>query len=358
MTRARDHRQVLDEGDTGNPWNLYSGPPADAVPSDIPSYKAPLVPYEQMVGLSSPYASAGFGSPAPIFNFPPSFKLRLGLKQTDQFVSGTFTSGTHTFGFIRIYTMAPTNTSAALTQFQSEITYFQQNTDGLMIDIMRNGGGSLCYVEALAQTLMPQPFRSIPEYIRATDNWVGAFSSQYFGAIASRAPTWEIQQYATFLQMVKQANSENRGDTGNVPFCFAAFETVPPAMDATGKIVAFTKPIIVLQDEFTLSAAETFGAMLQDAKRATFFGTRTDGGGGNVAAFDVGVYSEGSARVTLGLETRATPVQNPGFPATYFFENTGIYPDIVQDYMTKDNLLNGGVTFLNAAIAALVKLTP
>jgi C-terminal processing protease CtpA/Prc len=280
----------------------------------------------------------------------------LGAKSTDQFLTGTFPSGQKTYGYLRIYTMSPTNTALALSQMQSEIAYFQQNTDGLMIDVMRNGGGSLCYTEALTQYLIPQSFRSIPEIIRATDTWVEDFSSQYYNALYGGAENWQILEYGSFLQDVRQANSANRGDTGNIPLCYAAFESVPPAVDAKGNVIAYSKPILVLQDDFTLSAAETFGAILQDNQRATFFGTRTDGGGGNVFSFNVGVYGEGQARITGGLETRKTPVTTPGFPATYFIENVGIYPDILQDYMTKDNLLSGGKPFVSAAVAALDQL--
>ena len=359
--RARYAARAADSGDgttdPSNPWGLYQGPPAVIQPDILPAYQQVMVKDQQMVGLLSPSAAAGFGAVAPVFNFPAGFKLRLGSKSTDQFVSGTFPSGTKTYGFIRIYTMSPTSTSLALSQFQTEMTYFQQNTDGLMIDLMRNGGGSLCYTEALAQMLIPTPFRGIPEIIRATDNWVDDFSSQYYNASLGGAQTWQIQLYGVFLQMAQQANSQNRGDTGNVPLCFAAFETIPPATDTNGNNIAYTKPILVLQDDFTLSAAESLGAILQDNQRATFFGTRTDGGGGNVVSYSVGVYGEGQARVTEGLETRKSQVATPGYPTSNYIENAGIYPDVYQDYMTLDNLLHGGATFLNAAITALNQLT-
>jgi hypothetical protein len=345
--------------DDSNPWGAYVGPAADSVPAALPEYALPLEPYRQASGLTSIYASANFGSVTPVFNPPAGFKLRLGSRSTDQFLSGTFPSGTHTFGLLRIYTMSPTNTTLALTQFQAEIAYFQQNTDGLVVDIMRNGGGSLCYAEQLAQYLIPSNFRSMPLIIRSTDFWVENMSAQYFSALRILGKAdWHTQLYGVFLQEVKQANSENRGDTGNVPLCYADFEQVPPARDAGGNLLAYTKPILVTTDEYTLSAAETFSANLQDAHRATFFGMRTDGGGSDVVSFTVGVYAEGRTRVSLGLETRATQVSTPGFPATNYIENVGVYPDIVQDYMTKDNLLNGGATFLNNAVAALVKLLP
>jgi Peptidase family S41/PDZ domain len=358
IRRARSSR-TNGRGDSQtdtNPWGVYEGPPAETVPMALPDYQQVMVRDQQMVALSNPFAAASFGATAPVFNPPAGFKRRLGANATDQFYSGTFTSGNHTYGLIRIYTMEPTNEALALTQFQTEMTFFQNNTDGLMIDIMRNGGGSLCYTELLAQYVMPTPFRSIPEIIRATSNWVSDFSEQYYDSILDGAPTWQTELYGVFLKTMQQANAANRGDTGDLPLCYAAYETVPPAMDRNGNNIAYTKPILVLTDDFTLSAAETFGAILQDGQRATFFGTRTDGGGGNVVSFDVGVYGEGQARVTLGLETRKAPVSTPGYPTTNYIENVGIYPDIYQDYMTKDNLLNGGTTFLNAAITALNKL--
>src|SRR5450432_88618 len=132
--RHRASRSLNDvQPEESNPWGAYSGPAAQSAPDDLPEYQQALEPYRQAGMLSSPYASANFGSFTPVFNPPPSFKLRLGSRNTDLFLSGTFTSGTHTFGMIRINTMAPSSTSVALTQFQTEIAYFQQNTEGLVV---------------------------------------------------------------------------------------------------------------------------------------------------------------------------------------------------------------------------------
>jgi len=119
-----------------------------------------------------------------------------------------------------------------------------------------------------------------------------------------------------------------------------------------------TQPILVLTDEFTLSAAAVFAMMLQDAQRATMFGMRTDGRGGNPGTFDATTYSEGTTRVTRSLIVRVAMIQTPGFPAYDYIENTSVYPDILQDYMTADNLLNQGTTFVqqfSAAIAAMMQ---
>jgi len=96
---------------------------------------------------------------------------------------------------------------------------------------------------------------------------------------------------------------------------------------------------------------------LQDNKRATVFGTRTDGGGGNVVGYsEITAYSQGNTRVTEGLIQRLNPVAANGFPAMPFYDGVGIQPDIAQDYMTADNLNTGGTAFVNAIVTAIRNL--
>jgi hypothetical protein len=53
---------------------------------------------------------------------------------------------------------------------------------------------------------------------------------------------------------------------------------------------------------------------------------------------------------------RSTTVSAPGYPATNYVENIGVQPDIVEDYKTKDNLLNGGATFVAHFTEAMMTL--
>ncbi len=133
------------------------------------------------------------------------------------------------------------------------------------------------------------------------------------------------------------------------------FEVSPPT--ASGSSIAYTKPVLVLTDNFTLSTAESFTMALQENKRATVFGTRTDGGGGNVVGYSqITAYSQGSTRVTEGLIQRLNPVAANGFPALLFYDGVGIQPDMAQDYMTADNLSTGGSAFLSAFTTAIRNL--
>src|SRR5262249_2128442 len=118
--------------------------------------------------------------------------------------------------------------------------------------------------------------------------------------------------------------------------------------------------ILILINNFTLSAAESFSATMQDLKRAYTYGVRTDGGGGNVIEFDfnAGPYAEGSARMTQSIAGRNHNIFTPGRPPAPYIENIGVQGDVMSEYQTKVNLLTGGVPFVNgfsAAIYSLVK---
>lgn len=356
-------RQIHPRQRHNNPWGVFEGP-AEALPPDaVPEYMSALNKLQEMRALRPAAAVSSVGIDpfdvfTPIFNPPAGFKLRLGARTTDQFLSGTFPVGTNTIGFIRIPSFAPSSTSTALNQFFAEVTFFQANTDALVIDVMGNGGGSICYAQSLASQLIPTPFRGATEVIRPTLQWQASFGNALQNAKNNGAPQWVINLYTHYLAEVQQALASPRGDTGPLPLCSFEINQNPP-VDASGNVLSFTKPILILTDSFTLSSAELFTMFLQDNKRATVFGTGTDGGGGNVVGYsNITAYSEGNARVTEGLITRLNPVQVPGFPLLPFYDGVGINPDIKQDYQTLDNLLNGGKPFVTALSTAVVNLIP
>ena len=94
--------------------------------------------------LPRDHAVVGFGSVSPIFarSMPGTFAIRLGRVSTDPFYSGTFKAGAYTIGYLRIPNFGPSDSTTALTLFAREIAFFQANTDGLILDIMRNPGGN------------------------------------------------------------------------------------------------------------------------------------------------------------------------------------------------------------------------
>ncbi len=348
-----------------NPWGIWTGELPAREQSVPPKGLEKLSRLDNFAALEPDHVVAGsilpFDSRFPAFNPPPGFKLRLGAKSTDEFLSGTFPVGNSTVGFIRIPSFAPTNQSNALKQIQGEITFFQQNTSGLVIDLMSNGGGSLCYANRLVQYLSPQPFQSLPVNLRATEQWLLSFESLLNFELFNGGSQSDIDLVTGMVNDVQQALAENRGLSGPIQIvapvaCNGAGGLVyPPATDSLGNNIAYTKPILLLTDNFTLSAAEFFAAILQDENRVSVYGVRTDGGGGNVIGYNyvLGTYGEGSARVTQSIAVRNHNVSVPGLPSAPYIENFGIQPDFPAEFNTRNNLLTGGQPFVSGFLQVM-----
>lgn len=281
------------------------------------------------------------GGPAPIFGLPTGFRLRLAGGFNEFFVSGTYVAEGKTIGFIRIPSYAPPSAAAMTQLFDREIAFFEENTDGLVIDDMRNPGGSVAFCEALLQRLIPTPFRTMGFEIRATSSWVQRFGQTLDLLRQLGAVQWQISNFENIYKDLAQANKEG-GRTG------------PLSLNGTGSLIllpaatVYRKPLIVLTDEMSASGGDFFPAVIQDNGRGKIVGWRTMGAGGNVVAYDVTISSEASATVTQSLMVRSAPVVTAEYPAAPYVENIGVRPDVEIDYMTRDNLLNRGTTFVAA----------
>jgi hypothetical protein len=297
----------------------------------------------------------GFGAQAPVFaaGLPTSFVLRQGRSVQDPFYSGVFSANDHTFGFIRIPSFSPVSTAAALTAFQTEIAYFQANTEGLVIDVMRNPGGSVSYLNAIVSYVMPTKWRSIPFELRATSEWVAAISSSLVSAASLGAPQSILDLLQAIKDKILAANSAMRGRTEPIPLDDVTIDR-DPATNPAGAIIAYTKPLIVLVDEMSASGGDAFAATIQDNGRGPLVGWRTMGAGGSVTAWDAGSYSLGFTTVTESLMNRKNPIATAEYPTAPYVENIGVRPDITVDYMTIENLNRSGKPFVDAFVAAIV----
>ncbi len=326
-----------------------SAMPAPGVGTDVPDYMRLLdeLTYSGVGVEGSLTGVLNFGSRTPIFldGFPSTFTRRLGGNAADFFYSGTFQYQDLTLGYIRIPNYAPPSQTVAIQQFQREIDFMAENTDGLIVDEMRNTGGFLCFGEEIASRLIPYQFQATGFQLRAFWTRVLSFYNTMTNAKAQGAPTDVVAQYELLFKALADANAKLRGLTDPVPLCTSSLSR-NPATDASGNVIAYRKPLMLLIDEFSVSTADSVASMIQDAGRGLLYGMRTNGAGGTNTTYDAGPFSEGVAGMTLGLQTRKGPVATPDYPATIYIENVGVRPEVVNDYMTRDNLLQNGAPFV------------
>ena len=326
----------------------YTSPPANTPSAVRPpkaavaDYMAPLLKLRDM-RLPPAKFIRGFGETHPPFYLPPDFSQRMG-SPGDVFYSGTYLRDGVRIGFIRIPSF---EAFYATYIFQAEIAYMQENTDGLVLDVTRNPGGDGCYAQDLLSLVIPTEFRTIGLEIRATRNWVTSFEDALALARNSGAPKEVVQEYESIVNEVEKAYMTPSGRTAPLPICGPSLNT-QPYTDDTGAVVAYTKPVILLIDAFSASAADMFAAAFQDAARGPVVGSRTMGAGGNVEDFaNVTTYSTGEATITESLMVRKAPIQSEYGPTAYI-ENVGVRPDKTLELMTEDNRENGGQAFVEA----------
>ncbi len=287
----------------------------------------------------------GFGETAPVFQLPANFVRRLGARPADLFYTGTFQAEGSTLGYVRIPSFDGYYFDTA--DFEKEILYMQQATDGLILDITRNPGGDACFAEDLLARVFPAPFRTVGLQIRATRSWIGDYEYALQTAMEQGEDDTAIRQRQENLKAVQDAYARPSGITPPLPVCAASLD-LAPATDARGNPVAYTKPMVLLVDELSASAADFFAAVIQDNHRAVLFGNRTMGAGGNVEELSATTYSSATTLVTESLMTRKATVITQDYIPAAVVENIGVRPDIFFDYMTKDSLMTNGAGYVAA----------
>lgn len=325
---------------------------AELAPSDdrLPAYMASIHPLLNVSVSTDYFAVLGFGSRTPIYAPPPGFVQRLGTQPSHFFYSGTYVAASgHRIGLIRIPSMAPPSVAAALAQLDAELLYFNANVDALVVDVTRNPGGLVSFVEALAQRFIPKPFQTTGFQIRATAAWLYSFASMLNSARSTPNVPPQVL-----------ANIERNFNEVLTAFEQGRWLTAPLSLNATGALTlapvahAYGGPLMVLIDEFSASGGDAFPAIIQDNGRGPLFGMRTMGAGGSVIGFPATAYTESVSRFTASLIHRGRLIHTSDFPPAPYIENIGVRPDITSDYMTRENLMQSGAPFVAAFTQAIV----
>jgi Peptidase family S41/PDZ domain len=316
----------------------------------LPSYMEPIRALLNASVSKDYYSVSGVGSRFPVYGPPPGFVLRPVPAGTPAFLlSGTYESNGVRIGLLRIPTMSPPSAALILQHLDQEIAFFNANTDALIIDVMRNPGGLVSFVEAISQRFMPDQFQTIGFEIRATAAWLFSFAAQLTSARLNPAtPPAVLANLEANFNEVLSAYNENRGRSAPVSLNATGSLTLEPAA------VRYTKPLMVLIDEFSASGADMFPAIIQSNGRGPLFGMRTMGAGGSVVGYNAPAYTESFFRITVSLMNRGHIVQTPDFPPAPYIENIGVRPDITVDYMTRANLMGIGAPFVQAFTQAIV----
>jgi hypothetical protein len=329
---------------TGTPIEVGPVPSPRRVESGEPPYMKELREAQWSGILTDTQDGVlNYGARNPIFlnglaNF--GFTRRLGGVAADFFYSGTFKYEELTIGYIRIPNYSPPSIPTALMQFEQEIAFLNANTDGLIVDDMRNTGGNLCFGEEIAVRLIPYPFRATGFQLRPFWNRINGFYNSLVNAKNSGAPQQVIDQYELLFNAMLITNQQGKTVTESLPLCTSSLDREPHPN-------AYSKPLMILIDEFSTSTADSVPGMIKDAGRAVLYGMRTNGAGGNNISLAGGSYSEGITGMTIGLQARKAKVGGFGYPFSELIENVGIWPDIPDDYMTKANLLGNGAPFIS-----------
>lgn len=165
-------------------------------------------------------------------------------------------------------------------------------TDGLIIDIRDNTGGN----SQVGQIIM---------MLLATDTIPQA--------------SWETPKYeAAYASWGKPWETETVASDSIVPFCISHPNDMPK----------YDKPIILLVNGSTFSAAEDFAVLFKNAKRGKIVGTPTGGSTGNPIFIDLGWGYNG------GICTRHEKLAD----GTEFI-GVGIIPDIIVE--ETESVING-----------------
>lgn len=335
---------------------------SDGGPTDdtLPEYMNSIRPLLNVSVSRDYYSILGFGSRFPIFALPAGFVdlnapcptciVRPG--EPVFFLFGTFTTTAGVrVGYVRIPSMSPPSSAVALAQLDRAMALYGTSTDALIVDVTRNPGGLVSFVEAVAQRLIPTPFSTIGFEIRATGSWLFSFAAQLTNARLNPAtPPAVLANLEANFNEVLAAYNENRG------------RSAPVSLNSTGSLQlqpvagAYSKPLMVLTDEFSASGGDMLPAILQTNNRGPIFGWRTMGAGGSVVGYSGPAFTESFFRITVSLMNRGHVVNTPDFPPAPYIENIGVRPDIAVDYMTRANLMSAGAPFVQAFILAIEQL--
>lgn len=314
------------------------------------SYFNMLTPLQALYAYPLRDRSGGLGS-------DDSFVPVLGNKiweGNSQFDSYIYEKDGKKIGYIRIPHFS--GKSHDVQDFGSIVKYLEDNTEGLVLDLVHNPGGAVIYSFALASTLTDRPLITPRQSLCLTQKDALKAYEDFtaLGEVKSNQQACDLfpddpymtYEYALFLKEFYRfvVREWNAGRAFTRPTFIGGVDHINPHPK-----YRYTKPILILIDEMDFSCADFFPAIMQDNKRATLFGARTAGAGGCVARTEF-VNDSGIVQFsyTFSLAERVD---------AQLIENSGVKPDIEYQLIVDDIKYGyqGYSIAVNNAILQLIK---
>lgn len=280
----------------------------------------------------------------------PSFVLWDTFVKRHEFplYTGIFLLDGKRIGFIRINRWRTLLLNLFVTFVEKEISFMQRQTDALVIDETDNPGGISIMPEIFSSFLVSKPIPAVLFEIRANRH----FLQNYEDTLKQCSSEEECELISRIVEEMRRSIAN--GDLLTPPLPLGSLDgLIHPHKTSDGTKIIYTKPVLMLVNERSVSAADIAPAILQDAGRAVIFGSRTCGAGGSVKTTDRIGYSDFRISQTESLAWRPKPVMSPNGIMTQYIENVGVIPDVEYDVTIEDFI--GGYEGYKTAINATLK---
>lgn len=310
----------------------------------------------------------GIGEREPSFKLPADFK-EIKLPQIlekslngHQIFAGTFMKDGKRVGLLRIPSYSVDSIETLPLTLRFFLNKLEAESDYMILDQMDNPGGYVIYSDYLVKALAGK--YDMQKHLQFRVKPTHSFMRNYleiYEAIqkdASILPPAEreqlLQEVSEQFEKIHRAYRENAPlsepismvvvskfyeAVQNKIFSTPQFKIASLMMKHTMKVdvtqeAHYTKPIIMLINQFDFSGGDATPASLQDYGRVILVGVRTAGAGGTVEEFSSRhLLAEFSYHLTTSLMYRPANIQ-------HYVENNGIIQDVLY-VVSKKEILNG-----------------
>lgn len=335
-----DDLERLSDDDTGAVPTAASGKELLAQLKKMPEFSSVLsqakIEELHQIGITD------IGSPKSMFKLPANAKEIPGLPVT----AAIYEAAGKKIGVIRVHTYMDDGLTEVVAR---ALQVMEAATDALVIDQTNNPGGSVALVPEIVGLFAEKTYKDMDFKVRPSLNWLKKFAdinakiAELLKADPNDFAGNALKARFEYLESeVKDSLSEKR------------FLTKPISLNLTGTygtiqpntVVRYTKPVLLLINEFDFSGGDAFPAIMQDNGRVTVFGAQTSGAGGNVAEYGPLANSFFKLQLTESLMVR---------PNGQYMENRGVVPDVKYE-ITEDDFMNDYRGYVKAFTVEALKL--